>query len=39
MILCGGASVLVESHLKLAHEQRDALVLEGMMRFVQELKR
>ncbi len=39
VILCGGASALVEPHLKLAHEHRDALVLEGMMRFVQELKR
>ena len=38
VILCGGASALVEPHLKLAHEHRDALVLEGMMRFVQELR-
>ena len=38
VILCGGAGALVAPHLKLTHEYRDALVLEGMMRFVRELK-
>jgi len=38
VILSGGASALVKPYLKLAHEHRDALVLEGMMRFVRELK-
>ncbi len=38
VILSGGASAQVRPYLKLAHEHREALVLEGMMRFVRELK-
>ncbi|WP_456374885.1 type III pantothenate kinase [Thiolapillus sp.] len=36
LVLTGGASSLITSHLQLAFEQRESLVLEGMMIFVQE---
>ncbi|WP_457676955.1 type III pantothenate kinase [Thiolapillus sp.] len=38
VVLSGGAAFLLHPYLKLAHEYREALVLEGMKRFVQELK-
>ncbi len=36
VILTGGACSLIKPHLQLAHEHRDALVLDGMETFVQE---
>ena len=39
VVLTGGAASLIEPYLQLAYEHREALVLEGMMRFVREQNR